>query len=922
LIHFYKRFYYNLPELALDNQFIQQAIQQIQTQIVRLKGKKDAAGDMADSPLAGRSNTADSPMSGRVRSGPLIVRPQSVTEQSLMESVAGFINEVQSFKQPQQDPKTHIIWAKFEQTDINDPLLFPQNQDLNGNSLPLLLILGYTQGIQVWCIQGSGEAQLVLSWFHGQVKCMKILPSPETVNPFSDPFNPSRPLVAICDSSGTGTAFMSVSFISLATAEQVSTIKFNNEIVDILANRRVVCVAFREKVAVFSALTFRERFTLTTCYPSPGVHSNPLALHSRWLAYADKNLCQARRSSGGMEGDVTQSTVTAWGITVGSKLASGVAKVCSNIFSSGGGSASNSSSSTKTSNAHQGMGGSEGERGVVTILDTVSINLSPEDTGYDLHNVKMEGVVAHFIAHNKAIVAMSFDPSGSLLLTADQPGHSFHVYRVVAHPLGSCYAAVHHLYALYRGDTPGAVQDIAFSADARWVTVSTLRGTTHIFPICPYGGPVSVRTHTSHRVVNKLSRFHRSAGLNEHHASASPTASAATAAGSSSTSGRNSPNPSLGGGGSVGGSPLLTNAGVSAAANKAMFDFVGGGAGVGIGGPQQQLAYPCPHLPPYPSPTLIQPVAQLRQPYIVTLTSSVTTAANRKTSASHQGKKGSSGGDDENPIRVVAAFAPSRARVVPGGLHANTVFARSGKRTSDSLFVMANHGQLLEYTLEPIHDQTIPREKVCESSPIELNVTAFGQWNLFKPVGKERCEVAAPLSSNNPLLLARTVLNSKEDEWLEEGEDEDERWLSQVEILTHIGPARRLWMGPQFCFRPFQKPGCEDELKDLDVTAVTYRPRSEPMTMPGGGIIKQKPVYIECGSANSFELSPRFPNSGVRGSMEQVHLDVEKEINEAMAETVNPKVNRATDACDIEESLDKLVFPSYPGSTAFEMDLN
>ena len=39
------------------------------------------------------------------------------------------------------------------------------------------------------------------------------------------------------------------------------------------------------------------------------------------------------RSSGGMEGDISQSTVTAWGINVGSKLASGVAKVCSNIFS-------------------------------------------------------------------------------------------------------------------------------------------------------------------------------------------------------------------------------------------------------------------------------------------------------------------------------------------------------------------------------------------------------------------------------------------------------------------------------------------------------------------------------------------------------------------------------------------------------------
>lgn len=34
-----------------------------------------------------------------------------------------------------------------------------------------------------------------------------------------------------------------------------------------------------------------------------------------------------------------------------------------------------------------------------------------------------------------------------------------------------------------------------------------------MFPITPYGGPVGVRTHGSPHVVNRLSRFHRSAGL-------------------------------------------------------------------------------------------------------------------------------------------------------------------------------------------------------------------------------------------------------------------------------------------------------------------------------------------------------------------------------------------------------------------------
>lgn len=59
------------------------------------------------------------------------------------------------------------------------------------------------------------------------------------------------------------------------------------------------------------------------------------------------------------------------------------------------------------------------------------------------------------------------------------------------------------------------MQDISFSHDCRWVVVSTLRGTSHVFPINPYGGQPCVRTHMSPRVVNRMSRFQKSAGLEE-----------------------------------------------------------------------------------------------------------------------------------------------------------------------------------------------------------------------------------------------------------------------------------------------------------------------------------------------------------------------------------------------------------------------
>lgn len=45
------------------------------------------------------------------------------------------------------------------------------------------------------------------------------------------------------------------------------------------------------------------------------------------------------------------------------------------------------------------------------------------------------------------------------------------------------------------------------------------------------------------------------------------------------------------------------------------------------------------------------------------------------------------------------------------------------RRTMDSLFVMAYHGNLLEYHLEPHPAASIPQDKVTEDSPIELEAS-------------------------------------------------------------------------------------------------------------------------------------------------------------------------------------------------------
>lgn len=229
-----------------------------------------------------------------------------------------------------------------------------------------------------------------------------------------------------------------------------------------------------------------------------------------------------------------------------------------------------------------------------------------------------------------------------LLLTADRRGHDFHVFLILPNPCGPSLSAVHHLYVLHRGDTSAKVQDIEFSLDSRWVAVSTIRGTTHVFPITPYGGTISMRTHGSRQVVNRLSRFHRSAGL--------------------SADGRSN-------------SPVHVD---SATSNT--------------------YAYNNPRGPPFPRPTVVTPLAQLRQPTM--LGQSTSTNQPPKSSGSRQ-RLSSYSDESTKPLRVCATFARARAWLLdPPGTVRDLPSLRLQNKPVDSLFVMAGHGALLQYDLD------------------------------------------------------------------------------------------------------------------------------------------------------------------------------------------------------------------------------
>ncbi|XP_010082249.1 PREDICTED: breast carcinoma-amplified sequence 3-like, partial [Pterocles gutturalis] len=449
--------------------------------------------------------------------GGVVVRPQAVTEQSYMESVVTFLQDVvpQAYSgTPPTEEKEKIIWVRFENADLNDTSRNMEFHEIHstGNEPPLLLMIGYSDGMQVWSIPISGEAQELFSVRHGPVRAARILPAPQISAQKCDNFSEKRPLLGVCKSigsSGTSPPYCCVDLYSLRTGEMVKSIQFKTPIYDLHCNKRILVVVLQEKIAAFDSCTFTKKFFVTSCYPCPGPNMNPIALGSRWLAYAENKLIRCHQSRGGACGDNIQS-YTATVISAAKTIKTGLTMVGKVVTQLTG--TLPSGATEEEILAHSNVRRSPLVPGIVTIIDTETVAegqvLVSEDSDSD-------GIVAHFPAHEKPICCMAFNPSGMLLVTTDILGHDFHVFQILTHPWSSSQSAVHHLYTLHRGETEAKVQDISFSHDCRWVVVSTLRGTSHVFPINPYGGQPCVRTHMSPRVVNRMSRFQKSAGLEE-----------------------------------------------------------------------------------------------------------------------------------------------------------------------------------------------------------------------------------------------------------------------------------------------------------------------------------------------------------------------------------------------------------------------
>uniref|UniRef100_A0A4W6CBJ0 BCAS3 microtubule associated cell migration factor n=1 Tax=Lates calcarifer TaxID=8187 RepID=A0A4W6CBJ0_LATCA len=763
---------------------------------------------------------SDSPRRPSRCAGGVLVRAQAATEQSYMESVVTFLQDVvpQAYTgAPPTDEKEKIIWVRFEKADIN-----VQSQNIfNSNHF----------------FQLAGEAQELFSVRHGPVRAARILPAPHISPLKMDSFADKRPLLGVCKStgsSGTSPPYCCADLYSLRTGEMVKSIQFKTPIYDLHCNKHILVVSLQEKIAAFDSCTFTKKFFVTSCYPCPGPSLNPISLGSRWLAYAENKLIRCHQSRGGACGDNAQS-YTATVINAAKTLKTGLTMVGKVVTQLAGTIPAGTPDEEGT--PHSTSRRSPHSPGVVTIIDTHSVGEGQVLVSEDSDG---EGVVAHFPAHDKPISCMQFNPSGMLLVTADTLGHDFHVFQILTHPWASSQSAVHHLYTLHRGETEAKVQDMCFSQDSRWVAISTLRGTTHVFPINPYGGAPCARTHMSPRVVNRMSRFQKSAGLEEIEQELNRAAALGGAGGAGLSS-------------SPSGSPLHAKLSNQDSYNNFTNNNMGN-----------------PRLSPLPSLTVVLPLAQIKQPMTL---GTITKRTGKAKPPPQISPSKSSGGE----FCVAAIFASSRSWFIT---NPNMKREKDQSRQSvvDSLYIISCYGNLVEHVLEPRPISTA--QKISDDTPLELNTCPRACWTLASRTPQWN-ELQPPFNSNHPLVLASDLVQyhqyllagksmppgspgpitrheSSDSLASDHSGQEDEEWLSQVEIVTHTGPHRRLWMGPQFQFKTIHPSGqttvisssssvlqsqgptdvpqplLDFDTDDLDLHSLRIQPvRSEPVSMPG-----------------------------------------------------------------------------------------
>lgn len=352
----------------------------------------------------------------------------------------------------------HITWLSVERVFW-----------LPSDSVRLLLVVGYSDGFQIWDLQDHANAREILSKQDKPVTTIRLLPVPFGYHGAPSEGAPAplgvahAPLVAYLHRGAPAL----VRLFSVAAHDDVHLLRLTEPAKCLQASRRYFAVGLSKHVDLYDAVHFQQLFSVQC-----GAASCPtFALGHRWLAY---NLPpqQLYASSG---------PAALLGVGVGgARQLPAVMRDGLQYLGNVGQKTLDSVLMPPPDDCDQQQSQNMARCGIVAVRDVFS-----------------RTVIAQFEDHVEPIDTMAWDPSGLQLVTCAAQGHQILVHRAL---LGAEHALLthdaeegvtlgsvvfQHLFTLSRGYTPAVISDLAVSDDGQFVAVSSAKGTTHIFRLPP-----------------------------------------------------------------------------------------------------------------------------------------------------------------------------------------------------------------------------------------------------------------------------------------------------------------------------------------------------------------------------------------------------------------------------------------------------
>lgn len=731
------------------------------------------------------------------------IKGKYVRENTLTASVTGFVNDVITHVNP--NSKEIIIWTKIQHCQT----------DVLGRISTILLIIGLARGYQIYIMENA-DFEEVLSIRKEPLKNGHMLPFKIGKN---DRLCEHRPIFVTTFDPSSNNKF-NVNFLSLRTGKNALQLSFNKPVLDFNSTQNCFLIVFTDVIIIYNHedLTERMQIEMTSTFTHYAASANLLAYSHNKLD--QKLLCCY----------ISQNDCTFLNNQV-LKTAKNISKTVGSLVSS-------------ISNPHVKNNIIPNTMGVITIVNTDgSLKSTIKNNDVDF--------IAHFYAHKDSSIGhLMFGNGGQLLLTGSSSSTAFNVFLLHFHPKTCALTSIQRIYKLVRGNSIAKVIGSAFSYDNRWLAVSTNHGTTHLFTITPYGGPITSRTHLG-KFMNKESLFENTTGIGHfNHMQYKASFNSKSAMHRL--------------------HPVTNNSTIL----KTAFNS---------------------HTSIYETNFVVLNSSLLARQRNFT-SGNIRAWASDNTSAFLPNSNDNKA-NQKYPNQKESASKRSVTFIK------QKIVMNQIPYTTPSMLIIENDGFLMRYDIQ--HNEILDRSKISlPSMEIEENsltdeatfennlhgnlsiqsdyakklhknlnvkLSKTIEWELTRNNGRCKFEVInPPLAPNNPLLKLCSTGPKLTRKTTKIANNID--WLYFLEVTTYIGPHRRLWLGPQFSFNIYTSTNIKEQLI-ADINFVQHKTTHKccPVLIEGKSHDIQtslKIAKIVCGSWSSEFDDNRMVNNTLKESID------------------------------------------------------